>query len=147
MPKIPLPFGRYHIFSPDEISRKCSFVQWSPHTAMECSNNELKTAAQSYFRAQLKANYELWIANDSQCGALILLIWNFVFIQICPFFKDLQDMQIKIDFFSFGLYWKHKWFCVEVEKHSQIKTNPETVTDKTTASLIYRLLTYWLISP
>ena len=66
---------------------------------MEFSNNELKTAAQSYFRAQLKANYELWIANDSQCGALILLIWNFVFIQICPFFKDLQDMQIKIDFF------------------------------------------------
>ena len=25
-------------------------------------------------------------------------------------------------FFSFGLYWKHKWFW---EKHSQIKTNPE----------------------
>ena len=79
---------------------------------MEFSNNELKTAAQSYFRAQLKANYELWIANDSQCGALILLIWNFVFIQICPFFKDLQDMQIKIDFFggcienTNGFVWK-----------------------------------------
>ena len=104
--------------TPDRISRKCSSVQWSPHTAMEFSNNELKTGAQSYFRAQLKANYELWIANDSQCGALILLIWNFVFIQICPFFKDLQDMQIKIHFF--GLYWKHKWLCVEIGKHSQI---------------------------
>ena len=85
-------------FSPDEKIEKRIVVQWSPHTAMECSNNELKTAAQSYFRAQLKANYKLWIANDSQCGTLILLIWNFVFIQICPFFKDVQDMQFKIEF-------------------------------------------------
>ena len=115
------------IFSPDEILRKCSSVQWSPHTAMECSNNELKTAAQSYFRAQLKANYELWIANDSQCGALILLIWNFVFIQICPFFKDLQDMQIKIDFFLSVL-----------KTQMALCGSWKTLTDKNKSSKSYR---------
>ena len=127
---------KFHIFSPDELSRKCSSVQWSPHTAMEFSNNELKTAAQSYFRAQLKANYELWIANDSQCGALILLIWNFVFIQICPFFKDLQDMQIKIDFF---------WSVLKTQMVLR-KTLTDKNKSRTTASLIYKLLTYWLIN-